>query len=277
MENLELTHLQASWDTIAEGYDAYVTPSHDEAFLKDILKKAGLAKGMYFLDVASGSGALSLPAARLGAKVMAVDLSPTMIRLLKKRAAEEGLTNVEGRQMDGHQLTFADNSFDMAGSQFGVMLFPDLPQGLREMVRVIRKGGRVLLITFGLPERVEFLMHFLEALKRVVPGFTGLPMDPPPLPFQVSKPEVLQKRMAEAGLRDIQIEKKVERLYFRSGIEMWNCVTNSNPIARGLISDLTDKQKRDVQEVLDDMLRARARGQDFAELTSDVLLGVGTK
>jgi hypothetical protein len=59
--------------------------------------------------------------------------------------------------------------------------------------------------------------------------------------------------------------------------EMWNWVTISNPIARGLIADLTDKQKRDVQEILDDMLRAKARGQEVAELTADVYVSTGRK
>lgn len=277
MKNLKLNPIQASWDRIAEGYDTYVTPSHDWNLAKNVLKSAGLGKGMRFLDVASGSGALSIPAAQLGAEVMAVDLSPEMIRLLKKRAQAEGLLNIDGRAMDGQQLTFEDNSFDMAGSQFGVMLFPDLPRGLREMVRVTRKGGIVFLITFGSPAKVEFLMYFLEALKIAVPGFTGLPMDPPPLPFQVSDPEVLQQKMSEAGLQDIQIHYAVEKLEFRTGQDMWNWVTNSNPIAVELTASLTDKQQMEAQQILDDMLRDRANGQEFAVLTANVNVGIGKK
>lgn len=276
MENLESTQIQASWDHIAEGYDTYVTPTHDWELPRKVLKMAGLGKGMRFLDVASGSGAMSIPAAQLGAAVMAVDIAPNMIRLLKKRAQEAGFSNVDGRVMDGQKLEFEDNSFDMAGSQFGVMLFSDLPQGLREMVRVTRKGGNVMLITYGLPGSVEFLIFFLEALKAVVPGFSGLSMDPP-LPFQVSRPEVLRQRMAEAGLKDIQVEKGVERLEFRSGKDMWNWVTNRNPIAVGLTADLTEKQKLEVKQILEDMLRDRANGQELAVLTADVNIGIGRK
>lgn len=277
MENLTINQTKASWDGIAEGYDTYVTPTHNWNLAKNVLKMAGLDKGMRFLDVASGSGALSIPAAQLDAEVTAVDLSPEMIRLLKKRAQEEGLSNIEGRVMDGHQLGFEDNSFDMAGSQFGVMLFPNLPQGLREMVRVTMKGGSVMLITYGSPKKVEFLTYFLGALKIAVPGFTGLPMNPPPLPFQVSAPEVLRQKMSEAGLQDIRIEQEVEKLEFHNGKEMWNWVTNSNPIAVQLIADLTDKQKIEARQILDDMLLDRANGQDFAVLTADVNVGIGKK
>ncbi|CAN5495914.1 hypothetical protein BH23BAC1_BH23BAC1_47150 [soil metagenome] len=212
MKNSELNKMQASWDNIAEGYDTYVTPTNNWRLPKDALNRAGFIQGMKFLDVASGSGALSIPAAHLGAQVTAVDISSNMIRLLNKRAQAEGFSNLEGKVMDGHTLEFDDNSFDMSRSQFGVMLFPDLPKGLREMVRVTRKGGSVLLVTYGTPDKVEFLTYFLHALQIVVPGFTGPPMDPPPLPFQVSEPKVLRQKMTEAGLKEINIQQDVEQL-----------------------------------------------------------------
>lgn len=277
MENLELKQIKASWDHIAGGYDEYVTPTHDWALAKEALKRAGLGQGMKFLDVASGSGALSIPAAQLGAEVIAVDLSPNMVRLLKKRALEEGLSKVEGKVMDGQKLEFEDNSFDMTGSQFGVMLFPDLPLGLLEMVRVTKNGGSVLMITYGNPGKVEFLTYFLHALQIVVPGFEGFPMDPPPLPFQVSEPEVLQKRMAAAGLRDIRIEQLIEELEFHSGKDMWNWVTNSNPIALNMIAKLTAAQKTEVQQTLDDMLHEKSGGNSKAVLMADVNIGIGKK
>jgi ubiquinone/menaquinone biosynthesis C-methylase UbiE len=77
---------------------------------------------MRFLDVAAGSGALSIPAARLGARALATDLSPVMLGSLDERARQEGL-DVATRVMDGHALDLDDDSFDIAGSQFGVMLF----------------------------------------------------------------------------------------------------------------------------------------------------------
>jgi ubiquinone/menaquinone biosynthesis C-methylase UbiE len=51
--------------------------------------------------------------------------------------------------MDGHALDLDDGSFDRVGSQFGVMLFPDMPKGIREMARVVNPGGRVLLNVYG--------------------------------------------------------------------------------------------------------------------------------
>ena len=266
---------QAAWDRIATGYDEFVTPRW--GLSEDALSRAGLRPGMRFLDVASGSGALSIPAARLGARVSAVDLSPVMVQRLDQRARAEGLTDLKGQVMDGHALQFEDDTFDITGSQFGVMLFPDLPRGLRDMVRVTRPGGRVLMVVYRPPTKVEFLTFFIGAMKAVVPGFTGLPDDPPPLPFQVADPEVLRQRMTEAGLSDVLVEPGNEPLEFDSGQHMWDWVTNSNPIAATMIAGLNEEQRAGVRQVLDGMLRERSVGRPSAVLNNEVSIAVGTK
>ena len=276
-EQTEVNQIQKAWDDIAPGYDEYVTPTGNWELPEKALRLAGLQKGMNFLDVASGSGALSIPAARMGAQVLAADLSPKMIDLLHRRARNEGLSNLEGRVMDGYNLELNDNTFDIAGSQFGVMLFPDLPRGLTEMARVTKPGGRVLMVVYGPPMNVEFLGYFINAIQIVVPTFSAPPMDPPPLPFQVANPDILRQRMNEAGFKDIAIEPGIERLTFRTGKEMWDWVTNSNPIPAQMISNLTEEQKVEVQLALDDMLRERASGKAVAVLEAEVNIGIGTK
>ena len=192
---------RTAWDKIAPGYDRTNTPT--QMWLgNEGLRRAGLRAGMRFLDVAAGSGALAIPAARGGARVLATDQSPVMLELLRERARKEGL-DIETRVMDGHALTLDDESFDMAGSQFGVMLFPDMPQGIREMARVVKSGGRVLMTVYGDPHEIEFFGFFVTAIQSVRPDFTGPPMDPPPLPFQLQSPERLREEMASAGLREI--------------------------------------------------------------------------
>jgi ubiquinone/menaquinone biosynthesis C-methylase UbiE len=139
-----------AWDAIAEGYDRYVAPQEVD-LANETLRLVGLEPGKRFLDVAAGTGGLGLPAARLGAEVLATDWSPMMIDRFAARVREEGLSTAEGRVMDCHALDLSDDSFDVAGSQFGVMLVPDQPRALREMVRVTKPGGRVLVIAYGPP------------------------------------------------------------------------------------------------------------------------------
>ena len=265
-----------AWDAIAEGFDRYVAPQEAE-LASEALRMVGLEAGERFLDVAAGTGGLSLPAARLGAEVLATDWSPAMIEMFAARARDEGLMNAEGRVMDCHALDLPDDSFDVTGSQFGVMLVPDQPRALREMVRVTKPGGRVLVIAYGSPAELEFLQFFINALRVVAPDFEGLPDDPPPLEFQVSDPEVLRRRLTEAGLKSVRVERTAERPAFGSGREMWDWVLHGNPIPTMLVADLTEEQQATVRQVLDGMLRERSGGNGPAILTNPVHVGIGTK
>jgi ubiquinone/menaquinone biosynthesis C-methylase UbiE len=277
MTTQEHEQTRAAWDRIAPGYDEFVTPTH--TWLGDEgLRQAGLLPGVRFLDVAAGSGALSIPAARRGAQVLATDQSPVMLERLKARARSEGL-DVETRVMDGHALDLDDDSFDMAGSQFGVMLFPDMPKGISEMARVVKPGGRVLMSVYGDPGKIEFLGFFVEALRSVRPDFTGPPMDPPPLPFQLQDPAKLRRELAEAGLKDVVVETITEELTFRSGSQLWDWLTNSNPIV-GMVLDELNLAKAEttaVRETLERMVAERAQGSRVAVLTNPINIGIGTK
>lgn len=265
-----------AWDTIAAGYDRYVAPQEAD-LANEALGLVALEAGQRFLDVAAGTGGLSLPAARLGAQVLATDWSPAMIERFQARVRDEGLRDAEARVMDCHALDLPDDSFDVTGSQFGVMLVPDQPRALREMVRVTRPGGRVLVIAYGHPTELEFLQWFVAAMKAVAPGFPGLPDDPPPLEFQVADPDVLRRRLTDAGLRDVRIERTAERPAFTSGQEMWDWLYYGNPIPEMVVADLTDQQRDTLVQVLDGMLRERAGGDGKAVLANVVHIGIGTK
>jgi ubiquinone/menaquinone biosynthesis C-methylase UbiE len=277
MTTQELQRTREAWDRIAPGYDEFVTPTHVQLGSEG-LRRAGLGLGMRFLDVAAGSGALSIPAARLGARVLATDLSSVMLERLKARVRAEGL-ELETRVMDAHALELDDDTFDVSGSQFGVMLLPDTRRGVSELARVTRPGGRVLMTVFGAPERVEFFAFFVGAIQAVVPGFTGPPMDPPPLPFQLQDPGRLRDVLATAGLNDARVETTTEQLEFRSGTQLWDWLVNSNPIAGEILAelDLTEDQTTSVQEALDGLVRERSAGNGPAVLTSPINIGIGTK
>jgi ubiquinone/menaquinone biosynthesis C-methylase UbiE len=234
---------------------------------------------MRFLDVAAGSGALSIPAARLGAQVLAIDLSPVMLELLEARAQKEGL-NVETRVMDGHALQLEDNSFDIAGSQFGVMLFPDMTKAVREMARVVKPGGRVLIHAYGDPHKIEFLGFLIGAVQSVRPDFDGPPMDPPPLEFQLADPDRLHKELSTAGLKDVKVETITETTEHKTGKDLWEWLVWSNPIVELVLGEmltLTNEERGVVQQTLGTMVRERAEGSGAAKLTNPINIGIGTK
>lgn len=267
--------IRDGWDHIATDFDRFATPLTIRLG-EEAIERAGVRRGMRFLDVAAGSGALAIPAARRGARVLATDIAPKMVERLLARAHEEGLAGLEGRVMDGYALELEDETFDVTASQNGVSLFPEVGRGLAEMVRVTRTGGRVVIVSFGPMEEAEFLTFFMGAMRAVVPGFAGLPADPPPLPFQLAEPEELRRRMREAGLTDVGVEPATWEMEFESGRHLWETVTSSNPMAAGLVANLDEAQRDEVRRVLDGMLRERS-GSAGGVLRNLVHIAIGRK
>jgi SAM-dependent methyltransferase len=181
--------------------------------------------------------------------------------------------------MDGHALDLENDTFDMVASEFGVMLFSDLPRGLREMARVTKPGGRVVVVAFGSPTKIEFFSFFIRAVQAAVPGFTGPPMDPLPLPFQVQDPEKLRREMLDAGLKNVRVQEISKETKYQSGKQFWAWVTNSNPIAGTILGqlNLNKEQFTVIQQAMDDLIRERAAGSSTAALISPINIGIGRK
>jgi hypothetical protein len=135
------------------------------------------------------------------------------------------------------------------------------------------------MIAFGMPEKVEFFGFFVQAVKAVVPDFTGPPMDPPPLPFQLRDPERLREELLRAGLEEARVETTTEKLEFASGRELWDWLTTSNPIVEAVLGelDLTGEQRTRIQQELDAMVAKRSGTDPHAVLTSPINIGIGIK
>jgi SAM-dependent methyltransferase len=109
-----------------------------------VAQRAGAGEGIELLDVATGTGNVSIPAALLGAKVTALDLTPKLLAEQRARAQAAGV-EVELVEGDAEELPFADASFDRVTSCFGVMFAPRQTVAAGELVRVARRGGRIVV------------------------------------------------------------------------------------------------------------------------------------
>jgi len=111
-----------------------------------IVAGLGITGGMKVLDLGCGDGTTALPEARLGAEVLGVDISSNLVAAGTKRAQAEGLTNCRFQEGDASNLNeLADRSFDLVVSIFGAMFAPKPFDVAREMIRVTRPGGRVVM------------------------------------------------------------------------------------------------------------------------------------
>jgi demethylmenaquinone methyltransferase / 2-methoxy-6-polyprenyl-1,4-benzoquinol methylase len=175
---------------------------------------AALSPGERALDVATGTGDLALElAGRVspGGEVVATDFSERMLELARAKASarSQGAGRVVVQHANALELPFGDGEFDAATVGFGARNFSDLEQGLREMARVVRPGGTVVVLEITTPRRPPLSLFFELWFDRVVPALGRLAGDAQAysyLPSSVRRfpgPRELAETMSRCGLEQI--------------------------------------------------------------------------
>jgi ubiquinone/menaquinone biosynthesis C-methylase UbiE len=268
-----LEQTRMAWETQAESYDRTFTPLLMQV-ANQALTLAGVGPGTQLVDIAAGGGAVSLPAAQMGADVQAIDYSEAMVRLLSAKARGLGLGNLDVRVMDGTDLAFDDGTFDVAASQLGIMLFPDRSQGLREMARVIRPGGKGIMVVFGPPDRVQPLTLFFKALVASVPGFS--PPANSPL-FALKDPEVLRAEMQAAGFGEVTVDRFEVTFLAETGDALWDSVLAGAPAITGLMKSVSEQDQAAARRRLNELVASRFDDEQRAALPMAFNIAIGVR
>jgi demethylmenaquinone methyltransferase / 2-methoxy-6-polyprenyl-1,4-benzoquinol methylase len=203
--------VRAMFDRIAGVYDrmnAVMSAGLDRRWRERAADLAAVGAGDRVLDVATGTGDLAIELKRrVGSegRVVGSDLSERMLELAREKASD-----VEFEWGNAQKLPYTDNSFDTVACGFGVRNFADLDAGLREMVRVARPGGRVVVLEMTTPERPPLSLFFRVWFDRVVPQLGRLAGDSDAysyLPSSVRRfppARELAAHLSSAGLVDIR-------------------------------------------------------------------------
>jgi demethylmenaquinone methyltransferase/2-methoxy-6-polyprenyl-1,4-benzoquinol methylase len=129
------------------------------------------------LDLATGTGDLAIGLARRmpRAAVTGVDLSPEMLEVARRKVARRGIPNITALiEGDAEALPFADGVFDAVTVGFGVRNFGNIPAGLAEIYRVLRPGGQVTILEFGMPQGKIFGALYRLYFRRLLPAIGGI-------------------------------------------------------------------------------------------------------
>lgn len=184
------------WGARARDWAAYVEQVALPLF-GATLDAARVTEGTRLLDAGCGAGLLSVLASFRGAQVTALDAAPGLLAIARQR-----LPGADVREGDLEELPCADASFDAVAAVNSVFYAADMGGAMRELVRVARPGGRVVVTAWGPPEKCEFLAAVMPALGPLLPP--PPPGATPPHPGALSQPGALAGLLEEAGLRVVE-------------------------------------------------------------------------
>lgn len=241
------------WNRTSEGYDEHVW-TLVYPFAEELVERAAIDPADEVLDVAAGTGAVTMLAARRARRVMALDFAESMLERLRARVRSEEAHNVGVTRADGQNMPLEDGSFDVVCCNFGVIFFPDRGAGLSEMRRVLRPGGRALLSAWSTPDRFEMFQLFTGTLKRALPD---LPLPERPPVFSLSDREQLERELREAGFDEVRVETVRHTYDLESPERFFEGMRQAAPPVAALMEQVGPEGRERFQEALPEVLRER--------------------
>lgn len=175
------SRVHAIFSNIADRYDLFNALSSfgiHRRWLRQVVRQAQATPQTEMLDVAAGTGDVSYAMARFSppARIVLSDFNAEMLSVARRRLeAGEGCgVPIELKVVDGQDLSFADGSFDLVTCAYGIRNMPDRPAALREAHRVLKPGGRYVVLEFSTPPNPIFKTLYHIYLKAVIPFIGGI-------------------------------------------------------------------------------------------------------
>lgn len=245
--------------TMAENYARYLVPAVFNTWTTETLQHLQARPEDNVLDVACGTGVVSFEIAQLvGAygKVVGIDTDPGMLTIAERIRKGRGTNNLVFRQMDGNAIKYADGVFDRIVCQHALMFFDDKPRALREMFRVLSRGGSMVVTAWGsrmgTPHEALLADAFRAHLPEEPTFFETL--------FSLGERGDMEAALRDAGLKSHCIVERVQRTaMFTSSDSYWQGMVYGRPLV-GLVESLPEHVRNAIHiEVISRMSAYKAR------------------
>jgi SAM-dependent methyltransferase len=250
-----------TWNMVAPGYAAEIVTTFS-SFADDALALGCVRPGERVLDVATGPGTLAVPAARQGAWVTAIDFSPEMIAELQSRVRREGIQRIEARVADATALPFEDDEFDAVFSMFALNLMANRGAAFREILRVLRMGGRAVVGTPSDLTQAPAFAEIRDIVRRALPQL-DLTMDLP-----LAKPSALTDEMVAAGFANVEVHRLTHSFTFPSVRVLWAIASRAAaPVVLVRAETPSDEWSRASETIVRDLARRFGSGPQRVEFS----------
>jgi SAM-dependent methyltransferase len=215
----------ASYERIAETF----APIHDR-----VVAALAIEPGTRVLDVACGTGGVALRAARAGADVVGIDISPDQLAKARQAAADEAL-EIRFEEGDCQELPYADAEFDAVASVFGAIFAPDHERTASGLARVCREGGRLALTAW----QMDAWWDINRKAGRPITYESHSP--------EWAREEHLHELLGEAF--ELELQRGTWRIEAGSGEELWELVSTSMPPLRAWLASVDDEARAQADRV----------------------------
>ena len=246
------------WQTAAEAWYRWSPTLHQwlGKATDKMLEMAGISKGHRVLDIAAGAGEQSITTAKkvgAGGYVLATDISSNILEFAKQMAQQAGMNNIEIKVMDGENLTVEDETFDAVISRVGLIYFSDQQKALKEMLRVLKPGGKVAAIVYSTPEKNKFFsvpVSIIRNRAKLPPPLPGQPG-----PFSLGAEGIIEKAFSQAGFKNVRSELVPSPLQLSSAKECVRFEKESFGALHQMMNSLPDPEKESVWEEIEKELQ----------------------
>lgn len=228
---------KATWNKFSPGWKKWddITMNWLRPMGDEIIRLLHPQNDDIVLDVAAGTGEPGLTIASMlpGGKVIITDLAEDMLTIARENAEARGIKNIETLACDVCELPFADNTFDAISCRFGFMFFPDMLLAAKEMVRVLKPGGRMATSVWNVPEKNFWVTATMGAINRNVE--LPPPAEGAPGIFRCAKDGLLSGIFSQAGLKHISQREITGKLDCKTSDVYWELITEiAAPVVAGL-------------------------------------------
>lgn len=239
-----------------------------EGIAQEMVEAVATGPGIALLDVATGTGNVALAAARQGAEVTGVDVTPRMLQLAAERSHASGVpvTWVEAEASD---LPLDSGTFDVVTSCMGVIFAPDPPGAAAELARVLRPGGNLVLASW-IPDRQRD--RIVEPIRR---RFS--PPDGAPDPDDWGRPDVVTALLKGAGFADVKTAERPFSWAFSDADSAVAFFSENSPLHAAALAALPDAERAVVREELRDAIADQAGHEIAVSIDSPWMLVTATR